>query len=88
AVWALARSVGRARAVALTLLGDKLPAEKATEWSWYEFCSAIEEHRRNSFFSTHFVCKKAIKPCKESVLHHSIFPISVKLGTIVKGNKR
>lgn len=54
----------------------------------YECYSAIEEHRRNSFFSTHFLCKKAVNPCKESVLHHSIFPISVKLGTIVKGNKR
>ena len=33
----------------------------------YECCSAIEEHRHNSFFSTHFLCKKAVNPCKESV---------------------
>jgi len=39
-------------------------------------------------FSTHFVCKKPVNPCKESVFHHSIFTISVKLGTIVKINKK
>lgn len=38
AVWALQRTVGRARAVALALLGDKLPAEKAAEWGMIWSC--------------------------------------------------
>jgi 2-(1,2-epoxy-1,2-dihydrophenyl)acetyl-CoA isomerase len=40
AVWALQRSVGRARAAALSLLGDKLPAEKAAQWGMIWACVA------------------------------------------------
>jgi 2-(1,2-epoxy-1,2-dihydrophenyl)acetyl-CoA isomerase len=36
--WFLPRAVGRARARALALLGDKLPAEKAAEWGLVWSC--------------------------------------------------
>jgi 2-(1,2-epoxy-1,2-dihydrophenyl)acetyl-CoA isomerase len=42
-VWALQRSVGRARAAALALLGEKLPAEKAAHWGMIWACVADED---------------------------------------------
>jgi 2-(1,2-epoxy-1,2-dihydrophenyl)acetyl-CoA isomerase len=42
AMWALQRSVGRARAAALVLLGEKLPAEKAAQWGMILACVADE----------------------------------------------
>jgi 2-(1,2-epoxy-1,2-dihydrophenyl)acetyl-CoA isomerase len=36
--WSLPRSVGSARALGLTLLGEKLPAEKAAEWGMIWQC--------------------------------------------------
>ncbi len=43
ASWALVRSIGRARAMALTLTGDKLAAEKAAEWGMIWACIADED---------------------------------------------
>jgi 2-(1,2-epoxy-1,2-dihydrophenyl)acetyl-CoA isomerase len=43
ATWSLIRSIGRARAVALTLMGEKLPAEKAFEWGMIWACVPDEE---------------------------------------------
>lgn len=40
--WALPRLVGRARALALTLTGDRLPAETAAEWGMIWKCVADE----------------------------------------------
>ncbi|WP_092943128.1 enoyl-CoA hydratase-related protein [Roseateles sp. YR242] len=41
--WLLTRLVGRARALQLTLLGDKLPAEQAQQWGLIARCVADEE---------------------------------------------
>ena len=43
AAWALTRSIGRARAVALTLMGEKLSAEKAAQWGMIWDCVADED---------------------------------------------
>jgi 2-(1,2-epoxy-1,2-dihydrophenyl)acetyl-CoA isomerase len=43
AAWALTRSIGRARAVALTLLGEKLSAEKAAQWGMIWDCVDDED---------------------------------------------
>jgi 2-(1,2-epoxy-1,2-dihydrophenyl)acetyl-CoA isomerase len=41
--WLLTRLVGRARALQLTLLGEKLPAEQAQQWGLIARCVADEE---------------------------------------------
>lgn len=41
--WLLTRLVGRARALQLTLLGEKLPAEQAQQWGLIAQCVADEE---------------------------------------------
>lgn len=41
--WLLTRLVGRARALQLTLLGEKLPAEQAQQWGLIAKCVADEE---------------------------------------------
>lgn len=43
AAWSLLRSVGRARALALALTGEKLPAEQAAAWGLIRACVADEE---------------------------------------------
>lgn len=43
AVWALQRRVGRARAAALSLLGEKLPAEKAAQWGMIWACVSDQD---------------------------------------------
>ena len=43
ASWSLVRSIGRARAVAMTLMGEKLPAEKAAEWGMIWACVPDDE---------------------------------------------
>jgi 2-(1,2-epoxy-1,2-dihydrophenyl)acetyl-CoA isomerase len=43
ALWALQRTVGRARACALSLLGEKLSAEKAAQWGMIWACVADDD---------------------------------------------
>jgi len=43
APWSLVRSIGRARAVALTLTGERLAAEKAAEWGMIWGCVPDED---------------------------------------------
>lgn len=42
ASWMLARTIGRARAMEMALLGDKLPADKALEWGLINRVAASE----------------------------------------------
>lgn len=51
--WFLERSVGRARAVALSLLGNKLPAEQAAQWGLIWSCVDDAVLRQEAMATAH-----------------------------------